>query len=189
MQWPYALVFGAVFLWTFFPESLLIARQGERSITTQDAGSKLGIIVGQWIGMWVAFAAPFVWPSAALPFPIVCFWLGIAVLISGSLLRRHCWRMLGKSFTGAVIVHADQIIVERGAYRYIRHPSYSAGLLMFFGVGLSQGNGISIAAIVCASAASYVYRVAVEERALLTTVGEPYAAYMRRTKRFIPGIF
>ena len=113
MQWPYALIFWAVFLWTFLPESFIIARRGERSITTQDAGSKLGIIVGQWIGMWVAFAAPFLWPSAALPFPVVCFWLGIAVLISGSLLRRHCWRMLGKSFTGAVVVHADQIIVVR----------------------------------------------------------------------------
>ena len=39
------------------------------------------------------------------------------------------------------------------------------------------------------SPASDVYRVAVEERALLATLGDPYAAYLRRTKRFIPGLF
>jgi protein-S-isoprenylcysteine O-methyltransferase Ste14 len=36
----------------------------------------------------------------------------------------------------------------------------------------------------------YLYgkRVAVEERALLSTLGDTYAEYMQRTKRFIPFI-
>jgi hypothetical protein len=38
--------------------------------------------------------------------------------------------------------------------------------------------------IVAAIVATHSYRVAVEERALLSTSGERYAAYMRRTKRF-----
>jgi len=32
----------------------------------------------------------------------------------------------------------------------------------------------------------YGYRVAVEERALVATLGDAYREYMRRTKRFIP---
>ena len=141
-----------------------------------------------WTVFVWAFNAPFLWPSAALPFSMACFWFGIAALMSGSLLRRHCWRMLGKSFSGAVIVRASQPIVDRGAYRLVRHPSYSAGVLMFLGIGLATGNWISVVVIVAASAASYAYRVAVEG-ALLATLGDPYAAYMRRTKRFIPGLF
>jgi len=187
--WPYALVFWTVMVWAFVPEFRIVSRTSERSATAQDAGSKLGIVLGQWIGIAVAFNAPFIWPSAALPCSLACFWLGIAALISGSLLRRHCWRMLGKSFTGAVIVHASQPIVDRGAYHFVRHPSYSAGVLMYLGIGLATGNWISTVVIVAASAASYAYRVAVEERALLATLGEPYAAYMRRTRRFIPGLF
>jgi len=30
------------------------------------------------------------------------------------------------------------------------------------------------------------YRIRVEERALLEALGEPYADYMRRTKRLVP---
>ena len=32
----------------------------------------------------------------------------------------------------------------------------------------------------------YAYRIRVEERTLLRTLGDPYRAYMRRTKRLIP---
>jgi len=33
---------------------------------------------------------------------------------------------------------------------------------------------------------TYVYRVSVEERVLLATIGEPYRDYMKERKRFIP---
>ena len=36
--------------------------------------------------------------------------------------------------------------------------------------------------------ASYLIRIAVEEKALADGIGEPYRAYMRRTKRLIPVI-
>jgi protein-S-isoprenylcysteine O-methyltransferase Ste14 len=36
---------------------------------------------------------------------------------------------------------------------------------------------------------AFGYRIAVEEAALLSTVGEPYARYMRRTWRLIPYLF
>jgi protein-S-isoprenylcysteine O-methyltransferase Ste14 len=187
--WPYALVFWAVFLWVFYPEFRIVSRRDERSATAQDAGSRRVIFLGQGVGLLVGLNAPFIWPSAALPFPGLCFWMGIAALIGGSLLRRHCWRMLGDSFTGAVIVNERQAVVERGAYRYVRHPSYSAGVLIFFGIGLATGNWVSTLVIVGAGAATYAYRVSVEERVLLATLGERYAAYMRRTKRFVPGVF
>jgi len=145
-------------------------------------------MLGQAAGMLLALNAPLLWPSWALPLPLVWFWTGIALIISGRLLRRHCQRVLGTSFTGAVIVRSEQAVVTRGAYGYVRHPSYTAGMLLFLGIGLASGNGIGTLAIVIASGATYLYRVRVEERALLGVLGEPYADYMRRTKRFIPGV-
>ncbi len=96
--------------------------------------------------------------------------------------------MLGKSFTGAVIVRTDQPVVEQGAYRYVRHPSYTAGLIMFLGIGLALGNWISITVLMAAVVIVYGYRVAVEERALVAVIGDPYRSYMSRTKRFVPYI-
>ena len=105
---------------------------------------------------------------------------------AGSLLRRHCFRMLGQSFTAAVVVVQNQAIVERGAYRWIRHPSYTGGLLIYGGMGLALGNWMSLVEITVVVLVSYLLRVRAEERALVETLGEPYRDYMRRTKRFIP---
>jgi protein-S-isoprenylcysteine O-methyltransferase Ste14 len=35
----------------------------------------------------------------------------------------------------------------------------------------------------------HFYRVKIEEKALIRTIGQPYIDYMRRTRRFIPLLF
>ena len=119
------------------------------------------------------------------------FWFagGIAALLAGSALRKHCWRMLGKYFTGDVKIAADQPVIEEGAYRWVRHPSYTGGMLMYLGTGLAMTNWLSMVIIGMLTSLAYVYRVRVEERALAARIGMPYREYMRRTKRFVPFIF
>jgi protein-S-isoprenylcysteine O-methyltransferase Ste14 len=185
--WPYALAFWAVFIWVYAPESLL-ARRSAHLRHEQDAGSLRVIMIVQSAAAMAAFAIASVCRFGILPQQKLFFWLGLAIMIAGSLLRRHCFRMLGSSFTGAVVVRQDQTLVDRGAYRWMRHPSYTAGVLLLAGMALALGNWISIAVILIAVPPAYVYRVQVEERALMATLGEPYRAYMQRTKRFIPMI-
>jgi protein-S-isoprenylcysteine O-methyltransferase Ste14 len=187
--WPYALVFWLVFFWTFAPEFRIISRRAEPASSPQDANSKRFIMVGQGLAMVSGFAIAITVPSAAMGHRELAFWIGVVALFAGSLLRRHCWRMLGASFTGAVIVRPEQAVVERGAYRYVRHPSYTAGTIMFAGIGLALGNWISVAVLFVGVSAVYAYRVAVEERALAEVIGDPYRRYMQRTKRFVPFVF
>ena len=71
----------------------------------------------------------------------------------------------------------------------MRHPSYTAGAILFFGVGLALANWISLPVLMVLVAGVYGYRVSVEDRALETTIGDPYRIYMRRTKRFVPFMF
>jgi protein-S-isoprenylcysteine O-methyltransferase Ste14 len=59
---------------------------------------------------------------------------------------------------------------------------------MFAGIGIALENWASVAILILVSVAVYSYRVAVEERALLETIGEPYATFMRTRKRFVPFI-
>jgi protein-S-isoprenylcysteine O-methyltransferase Ste14 len=187
--WPYALAFWAVFVWVYAPESAIIARRQEPSSTPQDAHSKTILLIGGGIAMAAGFAAASFAPSGSLAPAVLWFWFGVATLIAGSLLRRHCLRMLGSSFTGAVIVHPDHEVIERGAYRYVRHPSYTAGSIIFLGIGLALGNWITVLILMAGVALTYGYRVRVEERALLSAIGEPYRDYMARTKRFVPYLF
>jgi protein-S-isoprenylcysteine O-methyltransferase Ste14 len=85
-----------------------------------------------------------------------------------------------------VQVEPGQEVVERGAYRWVRHPSYTAAMLLFIGIGLALGNWTSLAVTTVLPALGYANRVRAEERALVDTVGPPYVAYMARTRRFIP---
>jgi protein-S-isoprenylcysteine O-methyltransferase Ste14 len=142
------------------------------------------------VSMFTAF--PLAWVPA-LRFPpaldVPVFLTGVVTIIAGSLLRRHCWRLLGASFTGDVRVRPDQRIVTEGAYRFLRHPSYTAGILLNIGIGLGLGSWGSTAMLTIVSFLVYGYRMAVEERALLAVLGEPYREFVRTRKRVIPWVY
>lgn len=180
-------MFWLVFLWAFYPEWRL-ARRARSLPTVQDAGSLRFILWVQRLALFAAFVVAFREPTGHMVHPASWFGIGTAMMLAGGLLRRHCFRMLGSSFTGAVVVTPGQAVVDRGAYRWIRHPAYMAGALMLGSIGLALGNWLSVVLIVGAVALTYGYRVRGEERALVTTLGDAYLAYMRRTRRFIPWV-
>jgi protein-S-isoprenylcysteine O-methyltransferase Ste14 len=186
--WPYAGLFWTVFLWAFWPE-FRIVRHAQRAAGAADAKSVQVIIVAQaiaGIGAW-----PLAWVRG-LQFPAhraSVFLTGVVVVVAGSLLRRHCWRTLGPSFTGDVRASADQPIVVRGAYAILRHPAYAAGILMNTGLGIALGSWAATAILGIAAFLAYSYRIVVEERALVAAIGEPYRQFMRTRKRLIPFVY
>ena len=179
-------MFWAALLWVAtgeFPHAIRDNRSGR---SPADRGSKLVVETLTVATTFVAFFAPYRFRGASIAAtPLPLYLTGVAFIISGGLLRRHSFRMLGDSFTFAVRVARAQRVVDRGAYRYIRHPSYTAGLVAFIGIGLALNNWISLAAPVLLLLA-YVYRIRVEEQALLAGLGPAYADYMTRTRRLIP---
>ena len=190
--WPYWLPFWAIVVWCFLPEFQIVskARKPAAQSDSPDAGSYRVIVLGMWLATLIAF--PMAWVSALrFPAPLapVMFGLGVATLIAGSVLRRHCFRQLGASFTGDVRATPDQRIVTTGAYAVVRHPSYSAGILMNVGLGLALGSWASAILLGLVSFVVYRYRIAVEERTLLAVVGQPYQEFMRTRRRLIPFIY
>jgi protein-S-isoprenylcysteine O-methyltransferase Ste14 len=186
---PYAWIFWAVFLFAYVPEFALIARAKPAAGETTDRGSmRLFMLAG-----WLAFPASFTVSSwsrfALLRHRTAWFATGILILLAGSMLRRYCFRTLGRFFTANVTVQADQPVIEDGPYRLVRHPSYTDGMIMYLGTGLALTNWLSTLILMGMGALTYAYRVRVEERALGTSIGQPYREYMQRTKRFIPFVF
>ena len=182
---PLSVPFWIVFFFVFVRESRVTSQAFSQASSAQDAGTFRMLMIGSPLVMGVGIAASFL-PKFAVPYPTVAVAVGIAMLLAGGMLRRYCFNALGKSFTGAVTVRPDQQIIQHGLYRLVRHPSYTAALLMFTGLGVALGNWISIVVLFVAHCVLYGIRVSVEERALLKTLGQPYSEYMSRTKRFIP---
>ncbi len=185
---PYALLFWIVFFWVFTPE-FSIARQARIGIK-ESRDSSLNILLyvtaaGQFLAFLFANVRATLFPTAAL---LPAFFSGIALMILGSILRRYCWRVLGDYFTGDVRIREGQRVIQSGPYRWVRHPSYTAALLIFTGIGIALANWISVAVLVASSSFAYTYRALAEEKVLLAGLGEPYAEYMKNRKRFIPYI-
>jgi protein-S-isoprenylcysteine O-methyltransferase Ste14 len=112
--------------------------------------------------------------------------LGLAALLVqaiGALLLIVSLLSLGRSLG---LVPANRGIQTHGAYRVVRHPIYTAELILFVGI-LMESPSAKVAALVISIFLGQIYRVLVEERLLKR---DPlYREYVSRTRhRFIPGI-
>jgi len=188
--WPYFLVFWPVYVWVFLPEFRVIRKARSAPLPAEDRGSLRVVLMGLNLAMLAAFVLAFVADRATLPGDrAVWLFLGVAVLVAGSLLRRHCFRILGAFFTGAVTIQADHRVIDAGAYRWVRHPSYTAGMLVVLGIALALANWLSVLVSVVVAFVVYSYRARVEEQALLASLGAPYARFLATRKRFIPFVW
>jgi protein-S-isoprenylcysteine O-methyltransferase Ste14 len=188
-SWPYALLFWSVYVWMYIPEFRIIRAAREESHRAEDRSSLRVLMAGFALALLAAFAIPFLVPRAALPGdPRIWFFAGVATLILGSLLRRHCFRVLGAFFTGIVKIQDNHRVIDVGAYRWVRHPSYTAALVIVLGVALAFGNWLGIAVALALAFPAYFYRAYVEEQAMLAALGEPYARFMATRRRFVPFI-
>ncbi len=161
-------------------------RHGSRD----DHGSLIAVIVSVVGGLLAAFALASGVHSAAIAggrWPI--FVVGLALMCAGIAIRQWAVAVLGEFFTIDVRVHPDQAVIERGPYRWVRHPSYTGMLLTFLGIGLALGNWASLAALIVIPTAGLVVRIRSEERALLDGLGEPYRRFAASRARLIPGVW
>jgi protein-S-isoprenylcysteine O-methyltransferase Ste14 len=182
-----ALIFWPLFAVWLASELVIHLRIHTSShVRNRDSGSRPALIIGYWLAIVLSFAAAFTFPSATIARGrVVLFYIGIACLLAGFVLRQYAIMTLGRLHTLDVTTHLDQPVVEAGPYRLIRHPSYAGAMLTAAGILLCSTNWLSLAAYVLVVAV-YAYRIRVEELALAQDLGEAYVGYMRRTKRFIP---
>ncbi|HKW58467.1 MAG TPA: isoprenylcysteine carboxylmethyltransferase family protein [Candidatus Dormibacteraeota bacterium] len=177
---------AVIVLWLGSEVIIGLTRAAPFGFRRQDRWSGQALVgflaVSVWLGLLVARLVP----SASISDGrSLVFGLGIAVALLGIALRWWAVLTLGRFFTTRVMTRPDQTVVQSGPYRWVRHPSYTGALLTVFGVVLCNTNWLSLTCFVIALP-GFAYRIRVEERALLTALGEPYRDYMRRTKRLVP---
>jgi protein-S-isoprenylcysteine O-methyltransferase Ste14 len=79
-------------------------------------------------------------------------------------------------------------LVSSGLYAYTRNPMYLGHIIFLTGLSLTLRSWFA-AMITLAVAIWFHVRVLADEKNLARTLGAPYAAYSRRVKRWIPGLF
>lgn len=179
--WTSYIAFFFVTTWAFVRERNAV-RGDDR-----DRGSKQAIMILSFVAAGLAFAGPYIFPAAriALP-PAPVFWLAMVLFWAGTILYPWAILTLGAFFRTSVRLLEGQRLITRGPYRYLRHPAYTAGVLVFSGLGLAMGNWFSFGESILMVLLAYAFRIRVEEQALGERFGAEFEAHRRRTWAMIP---
>jgi protein-S-isoprenylcysteine O-methyltransferase Ste14 len=185
-----ALVYDlVVLLWilAFFVETLIIRSGGVRSTEVRsDRGSGLLILLSVFGSISIAnvFAA-----SGFVLLPVGAFYVGLAMMLLGMAFRFWAVASLRSFFSYTVQIKEGHRVIESGPYRFVRHPAYAGSLLTMVGVGFALQSLAAVLLIAVVFLAAFGYRIRVEERALVGSLGEEYLSYAKRVKRMIPFVF
>ena len=115
---------------------------------------------------------------------------GLAVVAAAYALVLWAMRV-NRFFSSVVRIQFDrgQRVVTTGPYSFIRHPGYSAGILIVLASGIALGSWLAAALLVVTSLPFLFYRAITEDRVLLAEL-PGYREYAARVRwRLIPGVW
>jgi len=92
---------------------------------------------------------------------------------------------LGRNWSGVVTLKEGHELVQRGPYRFVRHPIYTGVLIMFFATALVQSHLAGFVGVLLMFASFWI-KLDREETLMLRQFPERYAAYQKGVKRIIP---
>jgi len=170
--------------------TIRVVTSRNRAKGTTEWASLVVVIVGFGIGIGGAILIALHLTGAAIPGGrLALFVAGIVFMALGLALRAWSVIVLGRNFTVYVQVREAQPVVDTGPYRLLRHPSYTALLMVCLGIGLALGNWLALVVAVVLPTGAILVRIRAEERALLAGIGEPYRRFMQTRKRLIPWVW
>jgi protein-S-isoprenylcysteine O-methyltransferase Ste14 len=149
--------------------------RGERWLAAQIMLLCLAVVAPQWEGPWPsAYRRAGRWVGG----PIAL--LGVLLVVTGSV-------RLGTNLTPLPRPKANGQLVQNGIYGVVRHPIYSGVIAVLFGSSLLTGRLSRLA--LALAAVSFFDAKARREEAWLMEQFPDYAAYRRRVKKLIPGLY
>ncbi len=102
------------------------------------------------------------------------------------------WAMrVNRFFSSVIRIQSDrgQYVVMAGPYAFVRHPGYTAGILIMVASGPALGSWAATALLVIASLPFLLYRTVTEDRILQEQLAG-YSDYVERVRwRLLPGIW
>lgn len=127
---------------------------------------------------WSAYAAP-EWLR----------WLGVALGVASMLSARWVLRAIGSNVSETILTKSAHQRVTHGPYRWIRHPIYTTGTVLFVSLGLIAANWFILTFALIALVSIRCVVVPMEERELIARFGAAYEQYRRGTGAMTPRFF
>jgi protein-S-isoprenylcysteine O-methyltransferase len=188
IEW--SLIFFTSVSFMILHEIWVLARQRRCYATRSDCGSRRLILGANLVAAATTLSVPWMTKCGTVSAaPTFLFFAAISLMLLGLFVRFWAVLTLGRFFHSWVYVDEDHRLVMTGPYRYLRNPSYTGWIVAMFGVGLAQGNVISMVIGLIIPLIAYVWRIHVEECSLRTRFGHAYDEYASRSWTIIPLIW
>lgn len=184
--WRVASYAGAA---AFFALETVTRQPGEASdlaATESDRGTTRLIVAAYGLATGLA---PVLRRLPAGRLPAVSGPAGVTIMGAGLALRAWSMRALGRYYSRTLRTSSDQVVVQSGPYRVIRHPGYLGSIMVWTGFGVASGSAAVATGTAVLMSVAYTRRIAAEEDMLTGTLGPAYTEYSRRTKRLIPFVW
>jgi protein-S-isoprenylcysteine O-methyltransferase Ste14 len=190
-QTTFRIVFAALFLFLFVVVGTYRRKaQAGRRIDYSDEGMPLllslrlgGLFLWGFCLLYIIYPRPLDW--SFLDVPTWLRWVGAALVFVVVPFVVSSQRALGRNVSPTVMTHADHELVTTGPYRWIRNPLYTAGGLIFAGLGLVAASWFLLGGAALAVLLVRL-RLPEEEAQLEDRFGQEYREYVSRTGRFLP---
>jgi protein-S-isoprenylcysteine O-methyltransferase Ste14 len=112
---------------------------------------------------------------------------GLCLTIAGLAFAAWARDLLGRNWSGRVIIQSGHELVTAGPYAYVRHPLYTGLLIAMFGTALVSSDLGSLAGLPFAIG-FFMLKAQREERILEAEFGALYANYRAHTGGLVPRI-
>ena len=111
----------------------------------------------------------------------------MAVFLAGSVMRVLAVYQLGaQAFKFDIVFREQQVLRTAKLYSWIRHPSYTAMMLVILAYALTTHHWLAGGVGLASAWFGFQYRIYHEEKALLTQFGEEYVEYRNKTGMWFP---
>jgi len=115
--------------------------------------------------------------------------VGLCLMAAGTIFRVWCIRTLGKFFTATVKTQEKQRVITSGAYKLVRHPSYSGAFIAAVGSSIFMHAVFAAIFTFIVLLVAYYIRIKAEEETLVGEFGKDYEDYRKRTKKLVPWVY
>jgi methyltransferase len=146
-------------------EAYILARGGKKH--SDNLLGAIKVLQTSWFIAAIAevwyFDRPFIFPVAAI---------ALVATLAGQILRYLSMQALERRWTLPIVTLPNAPIVDKGIYRYLRHPNWLGVILEIAAIPLIHGAYLTAITFSLANAVLMSKRIQTEEKALATKVND-----------------
>jgi protein-S-isoprenylcysteine O-methyltransferase Ste14 len=166
------------------------ALRTKRTTERQDMSSRLEHSIPIFAGAWLVLKGtsdPGLLGDRVLPQSVPFLAVALAITVAGLVLALWARITLGGNWSGIVTLKEDHELIRHGPYGHVRHPIYSAILVMVLGSALSIGTLGALIGLPLILLGVWL-KLRQEEALMTRHFPAEYPAYRSQVSALIPGV-